>query len=145
MAVSWLALEAELSGVWQVEFTSDKFLPYLPEDCQGNPGVYGFELAYWLSRALAGLGIVTSYPIGEDWGWLIEHVQGDAEITIGCASLAEAGEGYAGKPIRWSIFVRPHLTLKQRFRKSYPDAVVQRLSLAIADLLAAEGVFIEST
>ena len=37
----------------RIEFSSTKFLPYLPESCQVNPGVYGFELASWLSLALA--------------------------------------------------------------------------------------------
>lgn len=57
--------------MWRIEFSSAEFLPYLPEQAQANPGVYGFELAQWLSRALAERGVVTSYPIGEDWGWLI--------------------------------------------------------------------------
>ena len=38
--------------MWAIEFTSDKFRPYLPEDSQVNPGVYGFELA----AAAAGEG-----------------------------------------------------------------------------------------
>lgn len=51
-----------------IEFTSATFLPVLPEDCQVNPGAYGFELAWWLAQALARSGVVTSYPVGEDWG-----------------------------------------------------------------------------
>jgi hypothetical protein len=53
--------------MWTVEFSSAKFLPYLPEDCQPNPGAYGFELALWLSQELAKRQIYTSYPVGEDW------------------------------------------------------------------------------
>lgn len=56
----------------EIEFTSAQFLPYLPEDAQVNPGAYGFELAQWLSQALSRCGIVTSYPVSEDWGWLLE-------------------------------------------------------------------------
>ena len=52
-----------------VEFKSSRFVPVLPEDCQVNPGVYGAELAFWLSQALAKAGVATSYPNNEDWGW----------------------------------------------------------------------------
>lgn len=43
--------------MWDVELHTDAFLPYLPEEAQVNPGVYGFELAIgcrvsWLEPAL---------------------------------------------------------------------------------------------
>jgi hypothetical protein len=126
--------------MWQVEFSSTKFAPYLPEKCQGNPGVYGFELALWLSQELAKLGIVTSYPLGEDWGWFIEHIQNGTEIMIGCSSLAGEGEGYTGKPIAWSIFIRPQLSIKQRLKGASPEPAIRGLAQAITAVLAAESI-----
>ena len=55
-----------------VNFKSDLFKPFLPEESQVNPGRYGAELTYWLSRKLSEKGIITSYPEYEDWGWFIE-------------------------------------------------------------------------
>ena len=46
--------------MWRIEFSSDKFMPYLPESAQQNPGAYGFELAHWLSMQLATRGIATN-------------------------------------------------------------------------------------
>lgn len=127
--------------MWRIEFTSAEFLPILPEECQGNPGVYGFELAFWLARALAEQGIVTSYPLGEDWGWLIEYLSpAEAEITIGCSSMAEEGEGYRQTPIQWSIFIRPHTTLKQRLCGVSHHAEVQRLGRAVVTALLGKGI-----
>ncbi len=127
--------------MWRIEFSSSKFLPLLPEDCQGNPGVYGFELAWWLAQELAARGVVTSYPLGEDWGWLIEHTnQGEDEFTIGCSSMAQEGDGYAGKPIDWSIFIRPHTTLKQRLKGHTHEAEVLRLGLLVREALAQAGI-----
>ena len=127
--------------MWRIEFSSSKFLPLLPEDCQGNPGVYGFELAWWLAQALAARGTVTSYPLGEDWGWLIEYTSAEeAEFTIGCSSMAEDGDGYAGKPIDWSIFIRPHTSLKQRLKGQTHEAEVQRLGQQVQEALAQEGI-----
>jgi hypothetical protein len=60
-----------------VEFESELFRPFLPDDAQVNPCVYGAELTFWLSRQLAQRGVVTSYPVAEDWGWLIEYVTED--------------------------------------------------------------------
>lgn len=126
--------------MWHIEFSSAEFLPYLPEACQANPGVYGFELALWLSRALAERGLVTSYPLGEDWGWFIEYVEGETEITIGCSSVAEEGEGYQGQPITWGIFVKPQRSLKQRLQGRSPEAPIRRLTEAIEAELASKGI-----
>lgn len=129
--------------MWRIEFSSAEFLPYLPEEAQGNPGVYGFELAMWLSRTLAERGIVTSYPLGEDWGWLIEYIQGELEVTIGCSSMAEEGDGYRGKPISWSVFVRPQASLKKLFVRRREDAPPMLLTEAIESVLAAKGIEVQ--
>jgi hypothetical protein len=127
--------------MWCIEFTSTDFAPALPEQCQGNPGVYGFELAWWLAQSLAKRGLVTSYPLGEDWGWLIEYINpSEAEFTIGCASMAEDGEGYKNKPIQWSIFIRPHTSLKQRLSGVSHEAEIQRIGHQIEAALAAHGI-----
>lgn len=127
--------------MWRIEFTSSDFLPTLPEECQGNPGVYGFELAFWLAKMLASQGIVTSYPLGEDWGWLIEY-SGPAEVefTIGCSSMAEEGDGYRRVPIQWSIFIRPHTSIRQRLKGVSHNAEVQRLGHAVVAALLNAGI-----
>ncbi|MCM5682316.1 hypothetical protein M8A51_22540 [Schlegelella sp. S2-27] len=124
----------------RIEFESAKFLPYLPEDCQVNPGAYGFELSLWLSQTLMRQGVVTSYPLGEDWGWFIEYIEGDAEFMIGCGSQAEEGEGYEGKPIAWHIFVKPQLSLKQRLKGAARPEIGVKLGRAILAALRAEGI-----
>jgi hypothetical protein len=87
-------------------FESDLFLPILPEECQTAPGVYGFELAVWAARTLAQRGFVTEYPGSEDWGWYIRHGEGEKEVTIGCSSVGQPGEGYTGSPLSWRISCR---------------------------------------
>lgn len=124
----------------RIEFYSSRFLPYLPESCQVNPGAYGFELALWLSNALMQTGIVTSYPLGEDWGWFIEYAEGDAEFMIGCGCAASEGEGYLDQPLRWSVFVRPVLSLKQRWRGQTAPAMAAKLTRALVAVLEAEGI-----
>jgi hypothetical protein len=126
--------------MWRIEFTSEKFLPYLPEESQSNPGAYGFELAQWLSERLMKHGIVTGYPLGEDWGWFIEYINGETEITIGCSSETEEGDGYKGKPIPWRVFVRQSLSLKQRLKGASAPTKVREIANAVVALLQAEGV-----
>jgi hypothetical protein len=91
------------------EFRSSRFSPILPEQAQVNPGVYGAELATWLCTELARLGIVTSYPIAEDWGWLVEYgTESGAEFAVHCGnvdgtndrwllSLRRFGRGFLGR------------------------------------------------
>ena len=129
--------------MWQIEFSSAGFLPYLPEECQANPGAYGFEIAQWLSAELARQGIVTSYPLGEDWGWFIEHIQDEVEFMIGCSSVASEGEGYTGNAITWGVFVKPRLSLKQRLKGKTVEPVVQKLARAIAAALESKGISVQ--
>lgn len=82
------------------EFTSPTFAPVLPDECQVNPGVYGAELAFWLCSTLARLGVVTSYPEYEDWGWYIEYSTRDgAEFALHCGNVS-------GSSDRWLISLR---------------------------------------
>lgn len=84
-----------------VEFDSTLFSPYLPDDSQVNPRVYGAELAFWLSRKLAERGVVTSYPNFEDWGWLLEYLtETDDEFWLCCGNRDGAQD-------KWQCFLNP--------------------------------------
>ena len=84
-----------------VSFKSALFQPILPEDSQVNPGRYGAELAYWLCRELAKIGVFTSYPNYEDWGWFIEYStpEGD-EFWLCCGNI----DGTADE---WLCYLKP--------------------------------------
>jgi hypothetical protein len=122
--------------MWQIEFTSDAFQPKEPEEKQVNPGIYGKELAAWLSQALSLRGIVVTDPIGEDWGWLCIHKDGNTNVWIGCSNMMDPDEGHTAQPVDWSIFVE---TKKRWFRKS-SDAPAKRLEAAILAILAEKGI-----
>jgi hypothetical protein len=84
-----------------VDFESNLFNPFLPEEDQVNPGVFGAELAWWLARQLAQRGVATSYPQNEDWGWFIEYLTGDGhEFWLCCANLDGAAD-------RWRCYLEP--------------------------------------
>lgn len=126
------------ASMWQIEFTASKFLPYLPESCQANPGVYGFELAHWLSKELAARDVVTSYSQGEDWGWFVDYERDGVEVMICCSSMTEMGEASSGQPIAWTIFIKPMLSLPKKLKRISADSVVQFLSRHISELLKQE-------
>lgn len=118
--------------LWTFEFTTDRFQPFLPEPCQVNQDLYGFELATWLAQALAEQGVVTSYPHAEEWGWFLEFFsEAEQEITIGCASHGPT-QGY---PTQWRIFARQ----RRKPLKGGADAA-QLLTDAILSVLSAEGI-----
>ncbi|MFC0250669.1 hypothetical protein [Massilia consociata] len=76
-----------------VEFDSELFRPYLPDESQVSPGHYGAELAFWLSRKLAQRGVITSYPQREDWGWFIDYRSQDGHAyRLCCASRESSGD-----------------------------------------------------
>jgi hypothetical protein len=126
---------------WHIEFSSERFLPTLPEECQVNPGAYGFELALWLAQGLSREGVVTGYPCEEDWGWCLAwQPSEDASVTIGCTSRCGEGAGYDGAPVAWCVFVRERLSLEQRLLHHSDGAALDLLARRIEALLAAEGI-----
>ncbi len=115
-----------------IEFTTDRFPPILPESCQVNTDLYGFELAVFLAGALAERGAVTSYPYPDDWGWFLEYItEHEQELMVGCAS-AGATNGY---PTDWIIFVR-----QRRKPKKGGQDMGAVLVETILSVLAAEGI-----
>ncbi len=84
-----------------VEFDSAIFRPFLPEDSQVNPQVYGAELAFWLAQQLARRGIITSYPNYEDWGWFIEYItEAGDEYWLCCGNRG-------GEIDKWLCYLDP--------------------------------------
>ena len=84
-----------------VDFESKMFSPFLPDEAQANPRVYGAELAFWLAQKLAQRGTVTSYPRYEDWGWFIEYTTKDGyEYWLCCANRDDAQD-------KWRCYLEP--------------------------------------
>lgn len=113
------------------EFTSERFAPVLPNECQVNPGVFGGELAFWLCTQLATSGVVTSYPQHEDWGWYLEYqTESGTEFAVHCGNVS--GEKY-----RWLLSLRPFG--RKLFGRDKPSpAEASRLTSAIQSILRAE-------
>jgi hypothetical protein len=84
-----------------VEFESKDFAPFLPEDSQVNPNVYGAELAFWLSEQLAKSGIATSYPNYEDWGWFLEYITESGDEYWLCCGNRD------GSKDKWLCYLAP--------------------------------------
>jgi hypothetical protein len=84
-----------------VEFDSALFKPFLPDDRQVNPGRFGAELSFWLSRKLAERGLPTSYPNYEDWGWFIEFSNERGEEYWLCCSNMDGADD------KWRCFLDP--------------------------------------
>ncbi|MFW2438016.1 MAG: hypothetical protein ACN4GR_01445 [Arenicellales bacterium] len=84
-----------------VAFDAECFAPFLPEESQVNPAVYGAELAFWLARELAEAGVVTSYPNYEDWGWFIEYITDEGDEYWLCCGNRE------GSKDKWLCYLDP--------------------------------------
>ena len=114
-----------------IDFESDLFAPYLPDDAQVNPGVFGAELTFWLSRQLALRGVMTSYPAYEDWGWFIEYRTEDGhEYWLRCTNRDEARD-------KWRCHLEPKA--KGLFgRNKAPVDAARPLLQALREVLAQE-------
>ena len=54
--------------------------------------------------------------------------------------MADEGEGYAGRAIQWSVFVRPHISLKQRLKGASHETEVEHLGEHIREALKSEQI-----
>jgi hypothetical protein len=114
-----------------VYFESQMFSPFLPDDAQVNPGVYGAELAFWLSRQLAQRGTPTSYPQCEDWGWFIEYTTEEGDEYWLCCTNKDCAHD------KWRCYLEPKA--KSLFgRKKAPVEGAQSLMHALRDVLTEE-------
>lgn len=77
------------------EFVSGKFAPFLPDEAQVNPGVFGAEVAFWLARRLAEHGVVTSYPQNEDWGWYLDYrLPSGSVFAVHCSNTRDTADAW---------------------------------------------------
>jgi len=117
-----------------VEFKSDLFKPFLPEDSQVNPQVYGAELAFWLSKQLAARGIITSYPEYEDWGWFIEYITDSKdEFWLCCGNIT-------GEDNKWLCYLNPKAKGIFGRNKAKPENAIPLLEALKNVLEETEGI-----
>lgn len=114
-----------------VQFDSDLFRPFLHEDAQVNPLIYGAELAFWLSRQLAQRGVLTSYPQAEDWGWYLEYITDEGnEYWLCCQNQDDSSD-------KWWCRLEP-LARGMFGRKKAPIEGARLLLDAVHEALDAE-------
>lgn len=120
-----------------VRFRSDKFRPLRPEEDQVNPGVYGEELARWLSDRLSAAAGVEPRVDYEDFAWLVELPVGDGTAWLLCAN--EYGSDRV-----WMIDIRkaPRLLGWLRRAKPSPDDLFA-LYTQVHDILLSEPAISE--
>lgn len=56
-----------------MSFDTKYFPPAIPDECQPNPGVIGFEVCWYFIQELAKRGVITDYPQADDWAWYFTY------------------------------------------------------------------------
>ena len=113
----------------EVEFYSEDFEPFLPEDFQVNPERYGAELVWWLCRKLAAEGVYTSYPNYEDWGWFLKYVNGENQYWLCCGNI-DSNEN------KWRMILQPRA--KRWFGLGKPSMEAAKVLLNAVDKVLRE-------
>lgn len=113
-------------------FKSELFKPYLPEECQVNPNIYGFEFCHWLSREMAQRNIYTSYPEFEDWGWFLEISDGEKELWICCMGELENDEYF------WKYYIKEHKSFWGK--RKWTDTEITEIENKISDILLNSNI-----
>jgi hypothetical protein len=118
-------------------FRSAQFSPFLPDECQVNPGVFGAELAFWLCADLARRGFVTSYPAQDDWCWTLEFLpESGSEFSICCSNIDAASD-------RWQLaLIRQPRKMFGRDKPSFSEVsdLMEAVRASIASVADASEV-----
>ena len=117
----------------QMEFISADFPPYPGEDEQINPGRYGLRLAEFLSQQLPAHGFSIRTVGVEDWGVMVELVNPDYPLWIGCSNYEEQENGFL-------CFIEPSTPFVRKWWKKFANApTVERLASAMETILLSSG------
>ena len=113
-----------------VEFRSDRFPAYPDEEQQINPGIWGKQLAEFVSAGLKSRGIAAGKPVAEDWGWLVPIENESFPLWIGCANYDDG----------FLCFIEPSKPFIRRyFKKISTESQVSAVAKALDSLLASEA------
>lgn len=116
----------------QVEFRSHKFPPYVGEQEQINPGLWGRRLAEYLVTKLQERGIETEAMVAEDWGWYIPVRNAEFRLALCCGHQDGADDEFL-------CFTEPSQPVVKRwFKKIDATAQLTRLTEALQQILASD-------
>jgi len=115
-----------------VEFRSDKFPPYVGEEDQVNPNIWGKRLAEYLEITLRKQGIETEEIYSEDWGWSVPIKNDEFTMWIGCGHYQEYENGYL-------CFVEPSKpTIRKWFKKIDIRDRIENVTNALNSILTSD-------
>lgn len=116
-----------------LSFESSAF-PVTPgEDEETNPGIYGRELASWISEQLRAVGLHAGSIIPEDFGWCVPVRSPPYSLYVVCASGELADQ--------WQVFVFSEGGLVDRFlRKDRSAELVADLYTTLRHCLESSPV-----
>lgn len=108
-----------------VEFRSDKFLPYDGEEEEINPGIWGKRLAEYLQENLPKHGMKVTCIRAEDWGWMVELENEEFPLWIGCGHQGGGNDEFL-------CFIEPS---KPFIRKWFKKIDITKQISRVADVL----------
>lgn len=120
-----------------LEFTAARFGGADATPNSVNEGIFGAELAEFLSEAFQAKGL-RGAVIEEDWGWMVELKSDPFPVWLGCASYGE-DDG-------WLVFIEPSKPeirkwLKKIDTRTEVEAVAQDLEQILVNAGATHLVW----
>ena len=117
----------------QVEFKSDKFPPYEGEEEEINPGLWGKRLAEYLQEKLLVHSINVTCIAPEDWGWMVELVNEEFPLWIGCGHQDGTNDEFL-------CFIEPSKpVIRKGFKNIDTTVQVSRVSDALVKILESDS------
>ena len=117
-----------LERVWS--FSSSAFAPEADEAELVNPGLGGRGLCLYVKQELEKLGLETSEPAAEDWGWRLELRFEGRRFWMGCGAVS-------GEPGRFLVFLKTRRGLRGLFAGAVWRSSFERLATAAEQVLRA--------
>jgi hypothetical protein len=132
-------MSTQSPGYW---FRSTRFRVERDEDADTNPGIYGRQLAAWLTDRLRMHGHPDAGEVAEDWGWAVVCAGKPFCLFVACGNAMHYGEkGPIPQPddeIVWHCYAAADTPFFAKLRSIDVAGPVAALDARLGVILRAE-------
>ena len=95
-----------MTNRYDILFATNRFNLSEPKAHFTNPCCYGDDTAAWIRSKLTSIGVKTTEPAQEDWGWHLDVTHNQASYFLGIGGNPDSET--SGNQGQWRLMVQKH-------------------------------------
>lgn len=126
-------------GYW---FRSTRFRVEPGEDAGTNPGVFGRQLAVWITAQLRERGYPDAEEVAEDWGWAVVCQGRPFYLYVACGNMLDIDDDgpkrVPDEDIVWHTYATADKPLFARWRGIDVTGSIAALDAVLGEILRSD-------